>query len=813
MKMKMKMWILFFLVFVQISSIAQMKRWIMGSACFNSGGTANVPALGLLKFYEMDFTSGSPVYSSRILGTSVTSLSTAGTNEGLNNGVDASGNLAFYVYVSCPSPYTSTTLDEMYFIAPDITTGKDEVFATISAVGGGGSSVRNIDVVPKDGTADEYYVIYKTACINSLANDFIRYVIVNTTTKTVTAPITLASVNYNEGLAVSPKNCLLNNRWLFFIKYVAGNLQVFRSSITASGISSPSLAAIVIIPGNVSNGQGDLEISPQGDKIAIADLATVGINHDVVILNLDLASGNLTSQRWINNPTNFIYSCEFSPDGQRLYMARSGTSAVGNELYNVAVPVSNYTIVASDVVAVALVPGLINLEVGYDGYLYFNKGNYNTDLCYITNPNANAATNIVNQTPINTFGVGNAVGISFPDQIDGFDTGGSVSPSISATSTILCSGASATLTASGGINYQWTTSSADTNSVLIVSPSVTTTYYVNVMSGSCSVIDSITIVVDTILNVIVSGVLDVCVGQSTTLAAIGATSYLWSGGASGTTPSIIVMPLTTTQYYLTSTSSCGTAIDTITVNVNPLPSVAASPNQTICLGQTATLTATGIGSYLWTGGILDTTASVIVTPLVTTNYFITTSNSCGNAVDSVLVSVIAAASVAFDYTFNTCTSAYSFNNNSVNSFSNLWYFGDSTQSNLASPVHVYGNGTYLVWLVINAGTDCADSISQNITVNNNNQLTPFIPNVFTPNNDGINDEFVINDISDCAQYHLTIYDRWGIKVFETKQLSVFWDGRKGKQNEIVEGIYFYILEISNTSSSTSFINGSVSITR
>ena len=691
----------------------------------------------------------------------------------------------------------------------------DEVFGKVPA-SDRVSSVIEHAICPRPGFPGQYYFIYKTHYASNTLDD-IRYVLINGYSKTVSSPITLiAGQKTGEGFTVSKYDCQNNRYWLFTtrLENSTGFVTLRRTEITAAGL----FGTVDVYTINLTNNSSGavitaLEISSVGNTLAVC-LFSNSSDKAVSIFDFDINTGVISSERFYTSSSGYgIVTCEFSPDGSRLYLMQGGSSSFPNEVFSCPVIASgSYVFTTADLLSSISINGSLAMELAYDGKIYINKGHNSASYYCITNPNNIVPTIVSTASPF----LGTTLyrlGDSFPDQIDGFDTGGSVSPSISATSTILCSGASATLTASGGINYQWTTSSADTNSVLIVSPSVTTTYYVNVMSGSCSVIDSITIVVDTILNVIVSGVLDVCVGQSTTLAAIGATSYLWSGGASGTTPSIIVMPLTTTQYYLTSTSSCGTAIDTITVNVNPLPSVAASPNQTICLGQTATLTATGIGSYLWTGGILDTTASVIVTPLVTTNYFITTSNSCGNAVDSVLVSVIAAASVAFDYTFNTCTSAYSFNNNSVNSFSNLWYFGDSTQSNLASPVHVYGNGTYLVWLIINAGTDCADSISQNITVNNNNQLTPFIPNVFTPNNDGINDEFVINDISDCAQYHLTIYDRWGIKVFETKQLSVFWDGRKGKQNEIVEGIYFYILEISNTSSSTSFINGSVSITR
>lgn len=67
-----------------------------------------------------------------------------------------------------------------------------------------------------------------------------------------------------------------------------------------------------------------------------------------------------------------------------------------------------------------------------------------------------------------------------------------------------------------------------------------------------------------------------------------------------------------------------------------------------------------------------------------------------------------------------------------------------------------------------------------------------IPNVFTPNNDGTNDLFEIKNLPDNSITR--IYDRWGIKVFETNKSNVFWDGRTTSGTESVDGTYFYIIK-------------------
>jgi len=69
--------------------------------------------------------------------------------------------------------------------------------------------------------------------------------------------------------------------------------------------------------------------------------------------------------------------------------------------------------------------------------------------------------------------------------------------------------------------------------------------------------------------------------------------------------------------------------------------------------------------------------------------------------------------------------------------------------------------------------------------------TILIPNVFTPNNDGVNDFFKIKNLPDNVS--IQIYNRWGIKVFETNRSNIFWDGRTTSGNESVDGTYFYII--------------------
>jgi gliding motility-associated-like protein len=78
------------------------------------------------------------------------------------------------------------------------------------------------------------------------------------------------------------------------------------------------------------------------------------------------------------------------------------------------------------------------------------------------------------------------------------------------------------------------------------------------------------------------------------------------------------------------------------------------------------------------------------------------------------------------------------------------------------------------------------------------------PNAFTPNGDGINDLFIPNVPSDCSDYSLMVYNRGGVKVFESKTKERGWDG-KFNNEEQKEGAYFYVLQYRPSTSKNSNI--------
>ncbi|MFN8323548.1 MAG: choice-of-anchor Q domain-containing protein [Chitinophagales bacterium] len=232
----------------------------------------------------------------------------------------------------------------------------------------------------------------------------------------------------------------------------------------------------------------------------------------------------------------------------------------------------------------------------------------------------------------------------------------------------ICNGASATLTASGGGTYLWSTSA--TTAAITVNPGTTTPYTVTVTSSGCTATASSSITVNANPSVSIgvtetSGTTNndgtICNGASATLTASGGGTYLWS--TSATTAAITVNPGTTTPYTVTVTSSgcTATAGSSITVNANPSVSIGvtetsgtANNDGTICNGASATLTATGGGTYLWSTSA--TTAAITVNPGTTTPYTVTvTSSGCtATAGSSITVNANPTAPIIGTITQPTC---------------------------------------------------------------------------------------------------------------------------------------------------------------
>lgn len=127
-----------------------------------------------------------------------------------------------------------------------------------------------------------------------------------------------------------------------------------------------------------------------------------------------------------------------------------------------------------------------------------------------------------------------------------------------------------------------------------------------------------------------------------------------------------------------------------------------------------------------------------------------------------------------------------------------WFFGDSVKKmqvrdTIASISHKYmASGTYNAYLKVTTRNGHTDSVAFQVIVSDScNQ--PAV-NVFTPNGDGINDQFIITT-NGLNKFKFIFFNRWGNIVFrmDTPQETIVWDGRTADGRLVSPGIYFYVI--------------------
>jgi gliding motility-associated-like protein len=404
-------------------------------------------------------------------------------------------------------------------------------------------------------------------------------------------------------------------------------------------------------------------------------------------------------------------------------------------------------------------------------------------------------------------------------------------PSVSAGPDVsICTGGSATLTASGGNIYFWSTTATTTS--ISVSPTSSSTYTViGTDANTCSNTDTVKVNVLAQSSVTSSNDTAICMGDSAFLNVSGGASYTWSPSSSlnnSTISNPIAAPTITTTYTVIATNADGcTKSDSVKVSVNQLPTIDAGTNILLCPGNSVSLNATGGISYVWSPVTELSNPNIsnpVASPSAITTYSVTgtDANGCRNT-DSVLVSFAITPAANFSYSLSLACEGMEaqFRDSSQNAFAWSWNFGDGTLSSLQNPVHTFPyNSNYIITLAA-ANLPCLDTAKKIISLSAlADYLSLQTANVFTPNNDGVNDCFHIGmnpvtglgaKFEGCA--NLTVYDRWGVPVYHSEYSGSCWDGYTSAGTIVPEGTYFYIFELNPKGAGGIHLKGFITVLR
>lgn len=322
----------------------------------------------------------------------------------------------------------------------------------------------------------------------------------------------------------------------------------------------------------------------------------------------------------------------------------------------------------------------------------------------------------------------------------------------------------------------------------------------------------------------------ICLGQSVLLQGTGnSISYTWlppsnSSLSCSNCQNTLATPSVTTTYFVQGTSALGcNAIDTVVVTVNQPVTVNVSPSDSVCIGQSVQIIASGAAIYNWTpaSGLSNSKiANPMASPTTTTNYQVIGSDNKYCFFDTGYVNITVfnypSLNVGPDVTINVGSSYQITGSGSSDIISMAWLpVKGLSCTDCLSPLATPINTTNYVLTAVNNG-NCATSDSIRITVVCND-ANFFVPNTFSPNGDGVNDVFYVRGKGLNIIPSLTIFNRWGQIVFQKRDFaandpSAGWDGTINGQKAPID-VYVYTLEIICDNSSLIPFHGNITLIR
>ena len=380
----------------------------------------------------------------------------------------------------------------------------------------------------------------------------------------------------------------------------------------------------------------------------------------------------------------------------------------------------------------------------------------------------------------------------------------------------ICQGDVVTLSASGAINFLWSTT--ETTSDIDVSPDSTTTYSVLVTDSiGCSDSTNITVFVNLAPVADAGPDTIICQGESVVLTGSGGVTYLWNSSKPG--QSTTESPTGTTVYWVTVFDTIGCPnTDSVEVEVIPIPvaSIFTSTNSD-CRPYTAAFVSnsTPVDSsvtYFWnfgdpTSGALNfaTNDSVQHTYQNSGNYTVTLEITHGLCKTTALMDTSIAV-VVYDIptagiavipdvvTIYDPTVVITDNSQGAQNCILITSSGDT----LSPCNNIYSfpdSGHFQVMQIVYNALGCADTAYGEVYVKPG--FSFFIANTFTPNGDGMNDIYFGKGIG-IKQFEFVIYNRWGDRIFTSKTIEEGWDGRANNGREKAQqDVYIYVINLTD----------------
>jgi gliding motility-associated-like protein len=403
----------------------------------------------------------------------------------------------------------------------------------------------------------------------------------------------------------------------------------------------------------------------------------------------------------------------------------------------------------------------------------------------------------------------------------------------------VCDGSNVDLNSNGGTSYAWNGpggyNSAVQNPTIASNMASNGNYTVTITdANNCSVTATTNLTVNALPLILANTNAPLCNGSNVILNGNGGFNYAWVGpngfNTNGQSPVINNIGAADNGTYTVTGTDANNCSNTATVIVTTFPNPTAlfvgdnllgcAP---LCVNFSDQSNGNGgtITSWSWT--VEGQNPSVLQNPTFCFNnpgsydaaLSVTTSDGCTAQLSLANYVTVSPDPVAeFMFTpeeIDISSPEVTFASTSTGATSWNWLFGDGGNSTLENPKHMYADtGTFCILLTVSNNSGCTDTATGCLYIEPVFSL--YIPNSFTPNDDGLNETFNVygNGIKTIM---VRIYDRWGEEIFIFDNLNKGWPGTRTSGELCKQDVYVYRIEVVDGKNDSHEYMGQVNLIR
>lgn len=400
----------------------------------------------------------------------------------------------------------------------------------------------------------------------------------------------------------------------------------------------------------------------------------------------------------------------------------------------------------------------------------------------------------------------------------------SLTLTIQSSTNAICAGQSAVISVQGANNFSWSPASAlntNSGSSVVATPLSSTQFTITGYNSPTCSTDSLLQLVVHPRPVLLANYSDsVCFGNNVPLTVSGAQTYSWLPktlfkNAFQDTVTLLATQDETIRVIGQDQNSCTDSLN-LRLKVIPLPTLSVSGPTAVCSGNSATLELSGAQNFAWSPFLntsySDSTGLVIHSFTSPVTYSIKGNNEFV-CFDSLIfkIALLPVPELAITSPDSICPDL-NFELVATGKGDLVWSGPGFLECNDCNTSVAKINRDTWIYCTLTDQNLCRSSDSSFVQLKKDCSPVLLVPNIFTPNNDNANDLFKITG-RNVNSFSCEIVNRWGTVMNSFNSIDGSWDGKTTDGKESADGVYMYVIRLSDVWGTIHVYKGTIQLIR